>query len=1340
MDSSKKYDNVSPEVSSGFLSKLLFCWILPFFKIGLKRNLEVKDLFNTTRADLSEQLGNILERNWDNELKRAKEDKKRPSLMRALSKTFIRHYAVYGVIIFIESIILKLIHPLVLAELIKYFEPNTIYTNLHGWLFAAGVVFISFLNILIMHQAGLGCYRIGMRCRIASCSIIYRKLLRLNKTSLSQTAAGQVINLMSNDVQRFEMVAIFLHYIWIMPIQAVVAGIIMYKGVGYAAVIGILSIALQAIPLQGYLSRLQGKYRSQIATRTDHRVKLMSEITAGIQVIKMYAWEKPFEKVVQLARKLEIDVITKKSYILGFMTALMVFTERTSLYLMVVIYALTGNSLTSDLVFSNAQFFNTIQLYMAIFFPLAIATYSEAKVSIKRIEDFLLLAENPRHYVISEVSVEKGCIKISKGKASWIPNPIIDTLTNINLEIKPGTLCAVVGSVGAGKSSLLQLLLKELPLSSGKLDIAGNVSYASQEPWLFVSSVKNNILFGQPFTKTKYKEIVKVCALETDFQQFPYGDKTLVGERGVSLSGGQRARINLARAVYRDADIYLFDDPLSAVDTHVGKHLFEECIVKYLENKTRLLVTHQLQFLKKADQIIIINNGQITKVGTYEELAENELAHLERESSTEETNENPKERKRLMSITSEASTVEDEEHEEPQETQELMEKGSIPTSTYWQYFRAGANVLALFVLAFLIIIAQMFCNWSDLWLRYWTTEEEVLCAKQYNSKNDSSIYTTTEFYMNETETEISTNAFPINDTVYEEGSCDFGNFPRKNYILIYSVLILLTVVLTIVRSLAFYKVCMNSSKSLHNNMFGNILEATMRFFDTNPSGRILNRFSKDIGAVDEILPRCMLDSIQIFMVMFGILIMVFIVSPIMILPTIVLAALFVGIRYVYMSTAQDLKRLEGITRAPVFSHVSASLSGLTTIRSSGAQYIITKEFDALQDQHTASFVMMIVASETFGFYLDLISVLFVGIVTFQFFAYDESSVVGGDVGLVLSQSLILTGMLQHGMRQTTEVANNMTSVERVLQYTKLDKEGPFESVKKPHRDWPEKGAIIFKNLFLQYAPSEPPVLKNLNVEILPGDKVGIVGRTGAGKSSLISAIFRLAPIEGSITIDEVDTKEIGLNDLRSNISIIPQEPVLFSTTVRNNLDPFDKCNDDTLWKALENVELKDNIDKLEQEVNEGGSNFSAGQRQLMCLARAIIRNNKIIIMDEATANVDQQTDALIQKTIRKNFLSCTVLTIAHRLNTIMDSDKVLVMDAGQAVEFGHPHELLQDSNGIFHGMLKQTGRSMEQELKNIAREAYESKQISTKPNEQIIAATTNATEEDKKDDNLHNND
>ncbi|CAH1159389.1 unnamed protein product [Phaedon cochleariae] len=1306
MDSNKKHINPSPESKSGAFSKLFFCWVLPFFKYGYKRDLETTDIYNATKNDLSAPLGDELEKYWKRELERSAIKKRKPSLKRAIFFTFWKSYIPFGIYLFFQVVILRNLQPVVLSEYIDYFEYSQDQYHLgnweltrsqYGWLIAVCVIILPFFNMIIVHHCQIGCQRVGMRIRIACCSLVYRKILRLSQLSLGETAAGQVVNLMSNDVQRFDLASVDFHYLWIMPILFVTSFYLMIDRVGLAAVAGMIAMTIEALPFQGYLSRIQGKLRGKIAQKTDFRVKLMSEIVSGIQVIKMYAWEKPFDKMVELSRKLEIKYITKAAYIKGLSIALVVYTERLTLYLTLIAYVFLGHRLTSDIVFCMAQYFNIVQLYMCFYFPNGLATYAEARVTIKRLEEFLLLEENTELIANSDLIIDdekRGTIKIEEVSASWVLNSTSNTLNDINLNIGAGKLCCVVGNVGSGKSSMLQLLLRELPLKSGHLEVNGHVSFASQEPWLFVSSVKENILFGQPYLKNRYADVVNVCALERDFKQFVHGDKTLVGERGVSLSGGQRARINLARAVYVDADIYLFDDPLSAVDTHVGKHLFEKCIRDYLKGKTRILVTHQIQFLKQAEIIVVMNNGRIENIGTFETLADDLLKTIKRQDSEDDAKkemivkEKPMiKHERMLSIVSVASSIGKEFTEVEQTIQEEVEKGQLSFSMYLEYYRTGASICLLTFMIVLFIIAQMFSNGCDLWVAHWTNVETAHAANETRQKNTLSNAETSE-----------RNNIEDSDNFIES---------QKSYIYIYTIFIVGSIILTTARSLLFYRVCTKASEGLHNKMFSNVLKAPMRFFNTNPSGRILNRFSRDIGAVDEILPKATMDAITAFLVMLGILMMVFIVTPWMILPAVVLGIFFHFFRSVYLSSAQDIKRIEGVNRAPVFSHISATLYGISTIRSSKAEEMVIHEFDSLQDQHTGSWFMFLACSGALGFYLDCISLAFLILVTFQFLIIDTNSGMSGNIGLVVSSSMILIGMLQLGVRQTTEVSSNMTSVERVMQYTKVEKEEELNpgASEKPE-NWPSAGKISFRNTYLRYNPDDPPALKNLNIVIQPGEKIGIVGRTGAGKSTLISSLFRLAPIDGTMAIDDIDTSTVSLEHLRSNISIIPQEPILFSASIRYNLDPFSKVSDDVIWQALANVELKDTIENLDQKVCEGGSNFSAGQRQLVCLARAIIRNNKVLVMDEATANVDPHTDALIQNTIRENFKDCTVLTIAHRLNTIMDSDKVLVMDSGKAVEFESPHRLLQLPGGYFTKMVEKTGPVMEAQLRQIAKIAY----------------------------------
>lgn len=1374
MDSGKKKARPNPRTTANPVSVLFFWWLKDLFLKGSKNDLEIDDLYEALEDDVSEDVGDRLEIHWRNELAKVQRNEKlKPSLTRALINAFFREYILQGGLLAIQYLVLRVLQPLFLGSVIRYFSPdNETLSREAAYCYAAGLIVTCVLNLFCMHHYNVMTLQFGMRVRVACCSLIYRKILRLSKTALGQTTTGQMVNLMSNDVVRFDLIFLFLHFIWLTPIQVVVVTYFIWESVRWAAIIGVVGLFFQTIPVQSYMSKLTSTYRLKIAKKTDDRVRLMNEIISGIQVIKMYAWEKPFEKMVEIARSREIKYLKGASYLRGIYLAFMVFTERTSLYVTLVAYTLLGNTVTADRVFSLAQFFNLLQLTMAICYPQAVQLLAETKVSVQRIEDFLLLEEHtPKVNSSKNVDEkEKIGVNIKNACARWVPGTISETITNITLEVRPGKLCAIVGPVGSGKTSLLHAILGELTLSSGSMHVSGEISYASQEPWLFVGSIRQNILFGQPYDARRYKEVVRVCALKRDFELFPYGDKTMVGERGVSLSGGQRARINMARAVYRQADIYLFDDPLSAVDTHVGKHLFEECLIGYLSNKTRILVTHQVQYLKDADLIVILNNGQIENKGTFNELAVNKSSFSDilsnSQEEAEETDDSAKSLKKQVSTSSAYSSgvEEEEEVDEPDENTEMMAKGTLNKSLYKDYFTAGSGSFLLSFMVFTLILGQIASSSADYWVSFWTNKElekmqlmnadfekgllnasnpygnyesqignktlaEISGDLVFDSSTGNGSYAETEtpadVFSNPDEnltttlqsvtenvtmlSSVTPESVIVNSSFVKEKHFDESMYyTRDQYILIYTACIICCICFTILRSIMFFKVCMNSSQGLHDHMFNSILKGTMRFFDTNPSGRVLNRFSKDMGAIDEILPRAMLDSIQIFLVMFGILTMVVIVNYYLLIAIVIVGPVFYKIRVVYLATAQDIKRLEGITRSPVFSYLSASLNGLTTIRSSGAQTMVTREFDNFQDSHTSAWYLTIATNGAFGFWLDVVSVTFVSAVILSFFFLD-SSIEGGNVGLAISQALILTGMLQYGIRQTAEVVNQMTSVERVLQYNDIEKEPPFESQgdqKFPPR-WPEHGAVQFANLSLRYAPTESPVLKDLQFTIQSGHKVGIVGRTGAGKSSLISALFRLAKLEGAIYIDDVNTQAIGIHDLRKKISIIPQEPVLFSASLRYNLDPFGEFPDVKLWDALEEVELKDCVESLDHTVNEGGSNFSAGQRQLICLARAILRNNKILVLDEATANVDPQTDSLIQVTIRTKFKDCTVLTIAHRLNTIMDSDRVLVMDSGTMVEYAHPFQLLKEQDGYFNKLVQETGKTMSEQLTRIAQQSYE---------------------------------
>ncbi|XP_072936017.1 ATP-binding cassette subfamily C member 4-like [Epargyreus clarus] len=1328
MDSKVTLKEKNPHDEASILSKIFLWWSFDLFKRGYKQGLSISDLWRARSGDQSGRLGDRLEEAWEKEVEDAHRKGSKPSLTKTIVRSFWVEYMICGILVGFLFIVCWPLIPYTLALFIAYFSGEKTaetYRNAHIYNFTMNL--LSVLTSLMLNHAQLAQGCVGMRVRIACCSLLYRKILRLNRTGLSKTEPGQVINLMSNDVQRFDLAPLFLHYLWVMPIVVPVVSYMVWQHIAYATLAALAVIFIQTVVIQAYLSKRQGVLRGKIAKRTDERVKVMSELVSGVQVIKMYAWEKPFEKLVDKLRKYEVKFIMRTSMIKGFSTALSVFTERFILYVAVVSFILYGGDIRTDITFSLVQYFNLLQLACNIFFPLALAFLAESKVSIQRLENFLTLEElgsqkaleaktmimntlmngSEKEKPMNNDRLKPTGLVLAGVSASWQPDPIVDTLRNITFTAKPGEFVGIAGLVGSGKSSLLQVILGELQPTQGSVSLGGaRIAYASQEPWLFVASVRQNILFGLPYDRSRYKKVVTACALVRDFEQLPAGDATLVGERGISLSGGQRARIGLARACYRDADIYLLDDPLSAVDTHVGKHLVSECVNDLLRDATRILVTHQLHHLKTADKVIILRNGEIETVGNFDEVSRSPLFEelLEDEERPEQEEDDTRKkmlRQRTVSLQSHGSvsTIADaigHKDDDPQETAELMGKGRVSGSVYAQYFLAGGGAGLLALTAISILLAQVVTSASDLWLTYWMNMVEA----QHSNQS-----TTTP--RNKTGVLDFNNTLPQNNTtIMPNVTSGTPNEPFNHdmYIYIWTIGILGCILLTTGRSILFLWVCMRSSIKLHNQMFSNILAATMRFFDTNPSGRILNRFSKDMGVVDEILPRMYIDSIQVFMVMLGILVMVAIMNPYMLLTTLVCGIFMHLWTVVYLNTAQAIKRLEGVSRSPVFSHVAASMAGLGTVRACGAQPMLRTQFDDKQDVHTAAWYLTLISNTTFSIWLSLISAIYVIVVAYTFLFLDDGTTQSGNVGLALSQGLILVNMVQYGVKQATEVISQMTSVERVVQFTSLPKEktdGPPAPA-----GWPQRAKLIFKDLYLRYDPEEEPVLKNLNIVIESGWKVGVVGRTGAGKSSLISALFRLAPIDGHVYIDEVETSEIALKELRSKIAIIPQEPVLFSASLRYNMDPFDKYTDADIWKALEQVELKHAVSSLGSAVESGGANFSAGQRQLLCLARAALARNRLLVLDEATANVDPNTDALIQKSIRKYFADCTVLTVAHRLHTVADSDRVIVMEAGQIVECGHPHDLLQNENGHFTKMVQQLGPASEQSLRELARQAH----------------------------------
>ncbi|XP_071783118.2 ATP-binding cassette sub-family C member 4-like isoform X1 [Centroberyx gerrardi] len=1300
MEPLRKQARDNPSATANLLSKIFFCWLNPLFRIGYKKKLEEDDMYKVLPEDGSERLGEELQWYWDQEVQRAAKDLRTPKLSKVLIQCYWRSYSVIGIYTFMEEAI-KVIQPMLLGKLLEYFESydrNNKAAVYEAYGYAAGIS-LSTIGLAVLHHLYFyHVQRAGMKIRVAMCHMIYRKALCLNSTALTKTTTGQIVNLLSNDVNKFDEVTLYLHFLWVGPLQAAAVTLLLLYVIGPSCLAG-MAVLVILMPVQTMFGHLFSTLRAGTAALTDDRIRTMNEVISGIRIIKMYGWERPFSALVDDIRRMEISKIMKSSYLRGLNMAFFFVAGKIIIFITLCVYVLTGNRLSASRVFVAVSLYGAVRLTITLFFPSAIEKVSETHISIRRIKNFLLLDEVAPQHLGLPVAEKKECmVKIQDLICYW--DKVLDapTLQKVSFTVRSEQLLAVIGPVGAGKSSLLSAILGELSQERGVVKVKGELTYTSQQPWILPGTIRSNILFGKELNPQKYDRVLRACALKRDMDLLPDGDLAVIGDRGANLSGGQKARVSLARAVYQDADIYLLDDPLSAVDTEVGRHLFEECICGLLKKKPRILVTHQLQYLKAADQIVVLKEGQMVARGTYSELQgcgvdftsllkEEDDQEEERQGMTPVPGRLSRSRHTLSegsmpSLSSSLYSLMEGAEQcpvvgavQPME-EESRSEGTIGLRLYVKYFRAGANFLVLLILILLNILAHISYIVQDWWLAYWASEQERVNATEH-----------------------------LNGSSPQQLDLDL-------YLGVYAGLTAASVVFGFLRSLVFFNVLVSSAQTLHNTMFNAILRTPVRFFDINPIGRILNRFSKDIGHLDSLLPWTFVDFIQVFLQVLGVVAVAAAAIPWILIPVVPLLIAFLFLRCYFLQTSRDIKRLESTTRSPVFSHLSCSLQGLWTIRAFKVQQRFQQMFDAYQDLHTAAWFLFLTTSRWLAVRLDGICSVFVTITAFGCL-YLRDGLESGAVGLALSYAVTLIGMFQWGVRQSAEVENMMTSVERVVEYTELESEAPWETDKKPPHDWPKNGSITFDRVNFSYAANGPLVLKNLTAVFTPREKVGIVGRTGAGKSSLISALFRLAEPEGRITIDGFLTSEIGLHTLRQKMSIIPQDPVLFTGTMRKNLDPFRQHTDEDLWNALQEVQLKAVVEelpnKLETVLAESGSNFSVGQRQLVCLARAILRKNRILIIDEATANVDPRTDGLIQQTIRDKFQECTVLTIAHRLNTIIDCDRILVLDAGRIQEYDEPYVLLQNQDGLFYQMVRQTGRAEAASLLHTAKQVYMNK-------------------------------
>ncbi|GAB4862031.1 ATP-binding cassette sub- C member 9 [Ancistrocladus abbreviatus] len=1251
-----------------FLQLITFSWLNPLFVIGKKKPLEQDEIPDIDTKDSA----GVLFGAFNESLKHVKDrdGSTNPSVYKAIY-LFIRRKAAMNALFAVISAAASYAGPYLINDFVDFLSDKKNQSLKSGYLIALGFLGAKVVETITQRQWIFGARQLGLRLRAALISHIYQKGLLLSSQSRQSHSSGEIINYMSVDIQRITDFMWYLNTIWMLPIQLSSAVYILHTNLGLASVAGLAATVI-VMSCNIPLTRMLKHYQSKIMESKDARMKATSEVLRNVKTIKLQAWDNQFLEKLESYRSIEYDWIWK-SQRLGAIGAFIFWGSPA--FISIVTFGaclLMGIPLTAGRVLSALATFRMLQ--DPIFsLPDLLNVIAQAKVSTDRVASYLQEEEIQSNAIESVPKDETlYAIDIEGGKFSWDPSSRSPTLDGIQLKVKRGMKVAICGTVGSGKSSLLSAIIGEIPKLSGSVKISGCKAYVPQSPWILTGNIRENILFGNPYDDAKYGRTIKACALEKDLDLFACGDLTEIGERGINMSGGQKQRIQIARAVYQDNDIYLLDDPFSAVDAHTGTQLFQECLMGILKDKTTLYVTHQVEFLPAADLILVMQNGRIAQAGSFEELLKQNIgfevlvgAHsqalesiltFENSSRNSQTDDNPN-----CSPVSRAEPKQSPRNTEGHLSQEITEKGgrliqdeerekgSIGKEVYKSYL----TIVKGGILVPLIILAQSSFQVLQIASNYWMA---WACPTTSDAK-------------------------PI-------AGMDF-------ILLIYVFLGIGSSLCVLVRALLVATAGLLTAQKLFIKMLHSVLRAPMAFFDSTPTGRILNRASSDQSVVDlEMAQRLGWAAFSIIQLIGTIAVMSQVAWEVFII-FIPVTAICIWFKQYYIPTARELARLAEIQRAPILHHFAESLSGAATIRAFGQKNRFINTNLDLVDNQSRPWFHNVSAMEWLSFRLNQLSNFVFAFSLVVLVSLPDGIISPSIAGLAVTYGINLNVLQASVIWNLCNAENKMISVERILQYSKLTSEAPIViEHSRPPVNWPTTGTICFNNLQIRYADHLPYVLKNISC-ILPGrNKIGVVGRTGSGKSTLIQALFRIVePAEGSIIIDEIDICKIGLHDLRSRLSIIPQDPTMFDGTVRGNLDPLQQHTDTEIWEALDKCQLGDLVrakeGKLESTVVENGENWSVGQRQLFCLGRVLLKQSSILVLDEATASVDSATDGVIQKIISQEFKDRTIVTIAHRIHTVIDSDLVLVLSEGRIAEYDSPSKLIEREDSFFSRLIQE---------------------------------------------------
>ncbi|KDO33637.1 hypothetical protein SPRG_01607 [Saprolegnia parasitica CBS 223.65] len=1226
-----------PVETAGVASMATMAWLDPLIRRGARTPLNEADVWPLCQRDTAAAVHDRFQRYWQQERQATA-----PALHKAIWRTF-RCEILATIGLYLVSAGLTLLQPWVIKAILEYLQAPSghVSTSLgisSGYGLAGLLAGSSIVSIACADYAQYVAAHIGCNVKTIFVDSVYLQTLALSSISKQHVSSGDVVAMATIDAEK--MLQGFWLGIWSLVAPAMLLVIMILIGVELGMVTGLIGGAFMLLfMVAGYVSGTRvGAVKRRLLAVQAERVKLMNEVLQGIRVVKLYAWEKDMEAHISAVRAREFELIKTFQALRVLNTVTLFAAPLVTMAVVWVCYIGLGHDMDATKAFTVMALLNAALLPCTIFSN-AVMYASEAYASSQRVNKFLLLETMPP--APPTPAPRAACVSLRDAAFAWEDTSLV--LHDLQLELRGPSLTVLVGPVGSGKSSLVQAILGEMHQLLGVRDIAGSVAYASQEPWIQHDTLRNNILFADAFDDAKYNAVLDACQLRADLAMLPDGDATEIGERGINLSGGQKARVALARALYKtDADLVLLDDPLSALDVHVASAVFTDGLQRLLQHKTTLLVLNShYHLLAHADRVLVLDHGRIVADGAYTDVM-TACPHLVTSA-------------RAMTTSSpEATTSEAPDVAKKQKTpcglvaQEERAVGAVSVTTYVKYFGAsgwngryvGASVLLSYLVCQGVVVS------GDLYLSHWSNASVLRASSVASSWS-------------------------------------------------YASIIVAAVLLVWGRSMFALFVAQRCSQSLHTHLLRKVLSlAVPTFFDVTPIGRILNRFSTDLDLLDAQVPFYGFMLLQFLFQILAVLLVCGASTPYVILVYPCMLFSFYEVQQCFNPTASALKRLESVTRSPLITSVSETLHGLSTIRAFGMAPAFLQKHRRQLDHHMQFFSTFYMARAWFQMRLDWLSAAIVVVVAFLVIGLRTSLGVVA-AGLSLTYAAQLSAFLSKCAMFYNTVDTMMTSVERLAHYESLESEDDAATMGPAPDAWPKHPTIAFEHVAMRYRSHLPRVLQDVHVHVAAKDKIGICGRTGSGKSSLISALFRIVPIDaGAIRIDGVNIANLPVQQLRSTLTIIPQDPVLFSGSLRFNLDPSGLASDADLYSALTRVHLASYVATrggLELQVKEKGGNLSVGQRQLLCIARALLRDTKIVVLDEATANVDAASDRRIQDAVRSCFADVTLLVIAHRLETILHCDKILVLHQGRVVEYDTPTTLLAKDGGAFQGLMQQAG-------------------------------------------------